>query len=129
MMKIHQGVDMVNTSKLRDICMRHEGFVSEIFTEREREYCMLKKNPYQHLAGRFAAKEACLKALGWGLQGIDSIMQEIEVVHSPSGKPELQLRGWAQKLATKFGITGRTVSISHSGDYAVSTVILTGEKR
>jgi holo-[acyl-carrier protein] synthase len=130
MMKIHQGVDMVLTSKLRDVCERHESFIAEVFTKTEQDYCMSKKNPYIHLAGRFAAKEACLKALGRGLgtQGVDNILREIEVAHAPSGRPELRLNGWAGKLAGKLGVTDSSVSISHAGDYAVSTVILQGDK-
>jgi holo-[acyl-carrier protein] synthase len=133
-MRIHQGVDMVVTSKLKAVCERHESFISDVFTEAEREYCMSKKNPYVHLAGRFAAKEACLKALGRGLgtQGVDHILKEIEVANEPSGKPALNLSGWALKLAGKLGVTDKAVSISHAGDYAVSTVILSGlpgEKR
>lgn len=130
MMRLHQGVDMVLTAKLRDVCERHEGFVAEVFTDSERSYCFAKQNPYIHLAGRFAAKEACLKALGRGLgtQGVDSILREIEIAHEPSGRPSLKLSGWAGKLAGKLGVTESSVSISHAGDYAVSTVILQGEK-
>ena len=64
-------------------------FASEIFTDREREYCFSRPDPYIHLAGRFAAKEACLKALGTGLSGsgIDGALREIEVVPEKSGRP------------------------------------------
>lgn len=128
MMRIHQGVDIVSVSKLRDVCERHENFVSEVFTEAERDYCMSKKNPYRHLAGRFAAKEACMKALGTGLRGVDSMLGEIEVVNEPSGRPALRLRGFAGKLAARLAIRQLSVSISHAGDLAVSTVMLAGEK-
>jgi len=127
-MRIHQGVDIVSVSKLRDVCERHENFVSEVFTEAERDYCMSKKNPYRHLAGRFAAKEACMKALGTGLRGVDSMLGEIEVVNEPSGRPALRLRGFAGKLAARLAIRQLSVSISHAGDLAVSTVMLAGEK-
>ncbi len=59
---------------------------------------------------------------------MDNILKEIEVTNGPSGKPTLNLSGWAGKLAGKLGVTERAVSISHAGDYAVSTVILSGDK-
>lgn len=128
MMRIHQGVDLVAVSRLREVCERHENFISEVFTENERDYCMSKKNPYRHLAGRFAAKEACLKALGRGLHGIDNMLSEIEVVQASSGRPSLRLRGFAEKLASRLAVRQLTVSISHTEDLAVSTVVLSGEK-
>lgn len=127
-MTIHHGVDLVAVSKLRDVCERHENFIPEVFTQAERDYCLSKKNPYRHLAGRFAAKEACMKALGRGLHGTDSMLREIEVVHEPSGKPSLRLTGFARKLAARFSLSRFSVSISHTEDLAVSTVVLSGEK-
>lgn len=127
-MKIYQGVDLVGIAKFKDIFQRNKDFISDIFTEEEREYCLSKKEPYIHFAGRFAAKEACIKALGIGLSGagIDHTFQEIEVTSHSSGKPLLSVNGWAAKVAAKKGISQLTVSISHSSDYAVATVILAG---
>lgn len=126
MIRIHQGVDIVAIRKLKDVLLRNRDFVSDIFTEQERTYCQSKKNQYIHLAGRFAAKEACLKALGTGMSGsgIDHIFREIEVIPDASGKPRLSLSGWAAKISKKKKINQFTVSISHSPDYAVATVIL-----
>lgn len=128
MIQIHQGVDIVEIGKLRRVLQKSNALVSEIFTTAERRYCESKKDPYRHLAGRFASKEATLKALGLGLSGtgIDKTFQEIEVVTRPSGKPSLLLTGWAGKMSNKKKIAQHTVSISHSGNYAVSTVILIG---
>jgi holo-[acyl-carrier protein] synthase len=127
-MRIRQGVDIVAVSRLRAVCERHGRFVEETFTENERLYCMSKRDPYPHLAGRFAAKEACLKALGRGLRGAGGMLGEIEVAREPSGRPSLRLSGRAGKLAGRLGVSGMTVSISHAGDLAVSTVILTGRE-
>ena len=82
MIQIHQGVDIVDIRKFKDITLRNEQFIPDIFTQREQEYCLSRKDPYVHFAGRFAAKEACMKALGWGLSltGIDNMFQEIEIV-------------------------------------------------
>jgi holo-[acyl-carrier protein] synthase len=129
MIQIRQGVDIVEISKFKEIVLRNSRFVEEIFTEQERVYCGSTKNPYLHLAGRFAAKESYLKALGTGMsgQGIDAIFQEIEVIPATSGKPEIVVRGWAEKIARKRKIRQCSVSISHTSHYAVATVILVGD--
>ena len=127
-MKIYQGVDIVQISKLREIMERNRSFVTDIFTEQERGYCMAKKDPSIHFAGRFAAKEAGLKALGTGISGIDNSFQDIETLPGVSGKPELSLTGWIKNISLKKGIDQATVSISHTADYAVATVILTGNE-
>jgi holo-[acyl-carrier protein] synthase len=126
MIRIRQGVDIVEISKFKGIVLRNSRFVEEIFTAQERAYCGSMKNPYPHLAGRFAAKESYLKALGTGISGpgIDSIFQEIEVIPTASGKPEIAVRGWAEKIAKKRKISQCSVSISHTARYAVATVIL-----
>ena len=128
MMKILQGIDIVDISKLKRIIQKNKTFISDIFTEKEREYCESRKDPYIHFAGRFAAKESFMKALGTGFSGtgIDHLFQEIEVLPTPSGKPELHVKGWAEKLAKKRRISQWTVSISHASDYAVASVILIG---
>jgi holo-[acyl-carrier protein] synthase len=128
MMRIYQGVDIVDVARLKAVCLRHVRFAEEIFSERERNDCLSRRDPYVHFSGRFAAKEACLKALGRGLAtlGSDHILQEIEVVSAASGRPQLLLRGWAEKLLRRRGIQQLSVSISHTRDFAVATVILVG---
>jgi holo-[acyl-carrier protein] synthase len=118
-MRIYQGVDLVELSKFKEVFMKNEGLVSDIFTEKESAYC----------AGRFAAKEAGRKALGIGMSGsgIDNTFREIEVLNTASGKPELFFHGWTEKISAKRKISQATVSISHSGSYAIATVILTGD--
>jgi holo-[acyl-carrier protein] synthase len=126
MMRIFQGIDLVTVSKIKEIILRRPQFVEEVFTVCEREYCLARPDPYIHFAGRFAAKEACLKALGTGLSGngIDGSLGEIEVVPGRGGKPELSIRGWAARIGSRKKIDQLTVSISHSGDFAVASVIL-----
>lgn len=127
-MHIYQGVDIVKLTKFKKIFMKNKNFAVDIFTEKERGYCQCRENPYIHFAGRFAAKEALMKALGRGMsgQGIDHIFQEIEVINHSSGKPMLFVWGWAAKISRKKKINQFTVSISHSSDYAIATVILVG---
>ena len=128
MMRIYQGVDIVEISKFREIASRNNAFLTDIFTDQERAYCQSMKDPTLHFAGRFAAKESYLKALGMGLSGggIDRIFQEIEVTPTGSGRPEITVSGWAEKMARKRKVRQASVSISHASQYAVATVILVG---
>lgn len=123
---ILQGIDIVAVSKMRKIMAANPELASEIFSEREREYCFSRRDPCVHLAGRFAAKEACLKALGTGIsgEGIDGSLREIEVTPAKSGAPVLSLSGWIEKIGRRRKVAQLTVSISHSGDFAVASVIL-----
>ena len=131
MITIHQGLDLVELSKFKEVLQRNSEFVHDIFTEQERAYCESMKDPTLHFAGRFAAKESYAKALGTGFSGggIDHLFQEIEVTSSPSGRPEISVRGWAAKMAKKRKIRQSSVSISHTAHYAVASVILVGESR
>jgi len=112
--------------KFKEVLMRHENLALEVFTPEERERCQAFREPFRHLAGRFAAKEACLKALGLGLQGHgpSSSLREIEVASTPSGIPSLRLKGWIARIGSKRNVTQSTVSISHSGDYCIAMVVL-----
>jgi len=126
---IHQGIDIVDVEKFRAVLARNPGFADELFTEEERVYCLSRRNPTLHFAGRFAAKESYLKALGTGFQGtgIDHIFQEIEIRATNSGKPEIVIKGWAAKMAERRKIRQCTISISHASRYAVASVLLTAE--
>lgn len=128
MMKIYQGVDIVNVAKFNDVLSRNPDFVRDIFSERERAHCLSYREPHIHFAGRFASKEACMKALGVGMSepGIAHAFQEIEVLPMAAGKPLLSMSGWVDKISKLRRIRQSTVSISHSGGFCVATVILVG---
>jgi len=130
MIKIHQGVDLVDISKFKKVFLKNRNFILDIFTEKEREYCLSKKDPHIHFAGRFAAKEAGMKALGIGIHGsgIAHAFHEIETLNGASGRPLLYFSGWVEKISKKRRINQLTVSISHSSNYAVATVILVGNQ-
>jgi holo-[acyl-carrier protein] synthase len=127
-MRLYQGVDIVDISKIKRIMERNPSFAPDIFTDRERDYCWSFREPYARFAGRFAAKEACAKALGKGFLpfGIDHAFQEIEVLLNASGKPYLELYGWTAKVCHRRKADQQTVSISHASQYSVATVILLG---
>jgi len=118
------GTDLARSSRFERLLNEgRQGVLERLFTSAERRYCLTKKNPAPHLAARFAAKEAFLKALGLGLrQGLR--WQDVEVVRDQLGRPSLELRGRAAELVRVRGITATHLSYSHDGDYAVATVIL-----
>jgi len=99
MSRIHQGIDSVDVEKFRAVLARNPGLADGLFTEEEREYFLSRRDPSLHFAGRFAAKESYLKALGTGFQGtgIDHIFQEIEIRATNSGKPEIVIRAGLQR--------------------------------
>lgn len=126
MIQIHQGVDIVDIARFSEVAVRNQDFLSDIFTPGEMEYCLSLKDPHTHFAGRFAAKEACLKALGIGLSpaGTGHLLREIEISRHPSGRPLLLLNGWAATVSKRKRICQHTVSISHTACTAVATVML-----
>ncbi len=118
------GIDLVEIDRIRRLLVNSEKQRDEIFSPMEVEYCLKKKkNPYQHFAARFAAKEAFLKALGTGiLTGLK--LKDIEVVNDGYGRPEIKLYGKVKEAAESKGVREILVSLSHSAEYAVANVIL-----
>ncbi|HAU38447.1 MAG TPA: holo-[acyl-carrier-protein] synthase [Phycisphaerales bacterium] len=120
---IGQGIDMVECARLDEIIARHgERFLQRVFTETELAYCRGKKREIEHLAGRFAAKEAVLKVLGTGWRnGIN--WTDIEIRNEPSGQPRVRLSGRCLEIADEMALTKVLVSISHISTHAVATAI------
>jgi len=120
------GTDLARVERFRKfLCDEKSGILARIFTAEERRYSLAKKDPSPHLAARFAAKEAFLKALGLGLrEGIH--WQDMSVVHDALGKPSLELSGRAAEIFRDRGLRTLHLSYSHDGDYAVATVIVEG---
>jgi holo-[acyl-carrier protein] synthase len=126
-MIIATGVDIVEISRIKNAAKRwKKEFLKKIFTEKELEYSNEKVLSYQHLAARFAAKEAVLKALG---SGLTSRMEwkDIEVWNEPSGKPNVRLSGEVARLAKKFNVKDIVISMSHTRTYAIASVIFVKE--
>ena len=124
---VGHGIDLVEVSRIAELLERHgERFLERCFTAAERGYSDASvKRREEHLAARFAAKEAVLKALGTGWR--DGIAwTDIEVVRRPSGQPLVQLSGEAQKVATALGAVEWHVSLSHTQTHAIASVIAMG---
>ena len=122
-MIVGTGIDIAETARIEQAIARHgERFARRIFTAGEIAYCEQHKNKAERYAARFAAKEAAFKALGTGWR--DGVQwRDVEVVHQPSGKPELRLTGRAEELARQLGVERMAISLSHSDRYVVAQVI------
>ena len=121
---IGHGIDLVETSRIRQLHEQHgRHFLDRIFTSAEQEYCSANpKRYFEHLAGRFAAKEAVLKVLGTGWRGGIS-WTDIEISKNPSGQPGVVLSGECAKIARKLGITQWQLSLSHIETHATASAI------
>jgi len=123
------GLDLVEVARVRASVRRlGERFAQRVFTPDEIAYCAGRARKFEHLAARFAAKEATLKALGTGITGWAS-MQEVEVVHNAAGRPEIRLRGGVLRRARSLGVTAAHLSISHTEGVAAAVVVLEGGGR
>jgi len=120
------GVDIAEVDRIQGAIERHgEVFLRRIYTERERAYCEQFKNKYERYAGRFAAKEAAMKALGTGWRrGVRWV--DLEVVREASGQPTLALAGEAGKIAAQLGVKHIALSITHTESQALAQVIFEG---
>ena len=117
------GVDIAEVPRIRAaIEKRGQAFLRRVFTSGEIAYCERFKNKFERFAGRFAAKEAAMKALGtgWG-RGVRWV--DLEVVREQSGRPTLAITGEAGKIASQLGVKHIAVSITHTADQAFAQVI------
>ena len=120
------GVDLVECVRIqRSIDRFGDRFLHRVFTDGEIEYSMSMKFPARHLAARFAAKEAVSKAFGTGI-GKAMGWRDIDVRKKPSGEPFLIFGGGAEKLARERGVTNALITLSHSEQHAVATIVLEG---
>lgn len=120
------GTDIVSTERLdRMVEAYGDRFLNRVFTRREVETAELRATLCERLGTRFAAKEACMKALGTGWRG-GVQFTDIEVRKHPSGMPELVLTGAAKERADELGVERISVSLSHESQMAMAVVILEG---
>jgi holo-[acyl-carrier protein] synthase len=118
------GIDLVHVSRIERLLADHVGAVEELFTPAEIAYCDSKRRRFEHLAARFAAKEAVLKALGRGL-GRSMKWTEVEIVSSATGRPRVRLSGAVATAAARLGVLEVDVSLSHSEGLAIASAVAT----
>jgi holo-[acyl-carrier protein] synthase len=117
------GVDVAEIQRIATAIERHgRAFLERVFTPTEIAYCERYRNPAERFAGRFAAKEAAMKALGTGWRhGVRWV--DIEVIREPSGKPTLLLAGASRAIADRLGVKNIALTITHTGNTALAEVI------
>lgn len=123
---IGHGIDQISVARIDRLLAEHgERFLERCFTGQEQAYFRELRNAPSHAAARFAAKEAVLKALGTGLtDGIE--WTDIEVTRDGKGKPGVRLSGRAALIATRLGITGWHLSMTHADGFASASAIAVG---
>jgi holo-[acyl-carrier protein] synthase len=126
-MRVRVGVDAVEVDRLArvlgDDFRRQERF----FTRRELDYCRPRRRCSEHLAARFAAKEAVLKAFGEGL-GPGMRWKDVEVVNEESGRPRIELDGAVAAFAERNGLRELDVSLTHTAGLALAQVVTLWER-
>jgi holo-[acyl-carrier protein] synthase len=117
------GTDIVEVPRIALMIQKHgELFVQRVYTPHEIGYCSASKSSHQHFAGRWAAKEAVLKALGTGWSnGIH--WTDIEVCNEPGGRPKIRLGGAAREWCERRGIAEILITISHCRTFAVAYAV------
>lgn len=109
------GVDLVAVERIeRMVETWGEKFLTRVYTEKELEYCLPKRRKYEHLAGRFAAKESFIKAYGGKL-----LLSDIEVISLENGEPTLRLDSDSRKVQGRVNL-----SITHESSYALAMLII-----
>ena len=121
------GTDIVECLRIAQMIERHgEQFIGRVYTDHEIKYCRARRAATQHYAGRWAAKESVLKALGTGwARGIS--WRDIEVRNAPNGRPVIALRGGARDVLERSGIREILISISHCRSHATAYALALGE--
>ena len=121
------GVDIVENARVGELLEKHgRAFEEKLFTEGELSYARERRRRHEHLAARFAAKEAVAKALGQGMSNGVS-WRDIEVVHDETGKPGVKLTGPVKKLAEQMGVRSLHISLSHTDSHSIAFVVAEGD--
>lgn len=126
MTPLAHGIDLVPIPRIERMLDDHaDRFLERCFTPAERAYCLAHARPADHLAARFAAKEAILKALGTGWSaGI--AWTDAEVIALATGAPSVALHNVAARIADERGIAAWLLSLTHAGGFAMASAIALG---
>jgi holo-[acyl-carrier protein] synthase len=123
------GTDITECLRIAKMIERHgDLFINRVYTPHEINYCRRRKQVTEHFAGRWAAKEAVLKALGTGWRrGIS--WRDIEIVNEPGGRPSVRIHGGAKSVVEQLGITSVQITISHCHTHATAFAVATGSDK
>jgi holo-[acyl-carrier protein] synthase len=115
------GLDLVDVDRFERVLDRRPGLAGRLFAREELDYAGTLARPGATLAGRFAAKEAVMKALGVGIGAVDWV--DVAVLRKEGGAPQLVVRGRAARLAESRGVVSWQLSISHTGTVAAAVAV------
>lgn len=121
-MIIGLGVDIVEIERIRELLNKGDAFLEKIFTVQEIEALKKRNLRPEFVAGRFAAKEAVSKALGTGIRGFS--FKDIVISNDDLGKPLVKFTGKAEEIASSYGKTVVSLSISHEVNNAIAFAII-----
>jgi holo-[acyl-carrier protein] synthase len=123
-MIVGSGIDLAEIKRIEYAVNRFGArFLGRVYTSSEQAYCLRKRKSAESFAARFAAKEAGAKALGTGIsKGVNWL--EIEVTREPSGRPGLRFHGRAAQIAERLGVARAALSLTHTNELAVASVVL-----
>ena len=121
------GIDVVDCDRIESSIERFgERFLKRVFTEGEIAYSQSMKFPARHFAARFAAKEALSKAFGTGI-GKSMGWRDLDVQKKESGEPFVVLTGGAEEMANQRGVARVWISLSHTDQLGMATIVLEGD--
>lgn len=119
------GIDLIEIARIENTWRRFgRRFEERVFTSAEVEFCRRRFRPVNHLAMRFAAKEAFSKAVGLGLRSARLLWRDVEVAHDPRGKPYFNLLGTAGRVAEEIGLTAAHLSLTDEAGLAQAYAIV-----
>ena len=124
---VRTGVDIVAVARVARLATEDARVLDEVFTPGELEYCRRRRSSHDHLAARFAAKEAVLKAFGTGI-GRRMRWTDVEIVKERSGRPLVRLHGEVASWARRRGLAAVDVSLAHSAGLAVAQAVSVWEQ-
>jgi|SRR5690554_4646405 len=117
------GIDIVEVGRIHKLLAKGKIFTDKVFSQIESDYCEKQGVPAQSYAGKFAVKEAFLKAIGTGWRG-EIALHEIQTINDELGKPHLEIIGNSKSVIPNLDKMIKHVSISHTDRYAVAMVVL-----
>ena len=124
---VRTGVDIVAVARVARLATEDARALDEVFTPGELAYCRRRPRLHEHLAVRFAAKEAVLKAFGTGI-GKRMRWTDVEILKERSGRPLVRLHGEVASWAERRGLAAVDVSLSHSAGLAVAQAVSVWEQ-
>jgi holo-[acyl-carrier protein] synthase len=125
--ELRVGIDMIGVERLERVVGKDESHHRTLFTERELTYCRRRRRPYEHLAARFAAKEAVLKAFGTGMTR-RMRWTDVEVLNERSGRARVVLDGSVAEFARRHGLRDLDISLTHAEGLAMAQAVSVWER-